>query len=154
MHEANGAQAEKRSRTAAEIIIQTFSQSRLCLWYNVEVEEMTMTLYDYLNLMPEGEELTVWDKDYDMETYFYGGKPDDAWDKAMSDLSQLLTITEIRSGGVIVNLSEVIENNMDKLEKADLFTDYDIDIIMAEMERDIAGNVSESWMQKFVDVLK
>ena len=154
MHEANGAQAEKRSRTAAEIIIQTFSQSRLCLWYNVEVEEMTMTLYDYLNLMLEGEELTVWDKDYDMETYFYGGKPDDAWDKAMSDLSQLLTITEIRSGGVIVNLSEVIENNMDKLEKADLFTDYDIDIIMAEMERDIAGNVSESWMQKFVDVLK
>ena len=113
-----------------------------------------MTLYDYLKLMPEGEELTVWDKDYDMETYFYGGKPDDKWDKAISDLSKLLTITEIRTGGVIVNLSEVIENNIDKLEKADLFTDYDIDIIMAEMERGIAGNVSESWMQKFVDTLK
>ena len=113
-----------------------------------------MKLYEYLTLMPEGGELTVWDKDYDMETYFYGGNPDDKWDKAMSDLSKLLTITEIRTGGVIVNLSEVIENNMDKLEKADLFTDYDIDIIMAEMERDIAGNVSESWMQKFVDVLK
>ena len=65
-----------------------------------------------------------------------------------------MTITEIRTGGVIVNLSEVIENNMDKLEEADLFTDYDIDIIMTEMERDIAGNVSENWMQKFVDVLK
>ena len=113
-----------------------------------------MKLYEYLDLMPKGEELTVWDKDYDMETYFYCGKTDDRWDKAMSDLSKLLTITEIRTGGVIVNLSEVIENNMDKLEKADLFTDYDIDIIMAEMERDIAGNVSESWMQKFVDVLK
>ena len=112
-----------------------------------------MKLYDYISLMPDGEELTVWDKDYDMETYFYGGKPDDKWDKAISDLSKLLTITEIRTGGVIVNLSEVIENNMDKLEKADLFTDYDIDIIMAEMERDIAGNVSESWMQKFVAAL-
>ena len=113
-----------------------------------------MTLHDYLNLMPEGEELTVWDKDYDMETYFYGGKPDDKWDKAISDLSKLLTIEEIRTGGVIVNLSEVIENNIDKLEKADLFTDYDIDIIMAEMERDIAGNVSENWMEQFVAALK
>ena len=113
-----------------------------------------MTLYDYLKLMPEGEELTVWDIDYDMETYFYGGKPDDKWDKAISDLSKLLTITEIRTGGVIVNLSEVIENNIDKLERTDLFTDYDIDIIMAEMERDIAGNVSESWMEQFVAALK
>lgn len=113
-----------------------------------------MKLYEYLDLMPEGEELTVWDIDYDMEVYFYGGKPADTWSKAISDLSKLLTITEIRNGGVIVNLSEVIENNMDKLERADLFTDYDIDIIMEEMERDIAGNVSDSWMQKFVSALK
>ena len=113
-----------------------------------------MKLYEYLDLMPEGEELTVWDIDYDMEVYFYGGKPADTWSKAISDLSKLLTITEIRTGGVIVNLSEVIENNIDKLEKADLFTDYDIDIIMAEMERDIAGNVSENWMEQFVVALK
>ena len=113
-----------------------------------------MKLYEYLDLMPAGEELTVWDKDYDMETYFYGGKPDDTWSKAKCDLSKLLTITEIRSGGVIVNLSSVIEKNMDKLEESDLFTDYDIDIIMAEMERDIAGNVSENWMEQFVAALK
>ena len=117
-------------------------------------EDKTMTLYDYLELMPEGEELAVWDVDYDMETYFYGGKPDDTWSKAISDLSKLLTITEIKSGGVIVNLSSVIEKNMDKLEESDLFTDYDIDIIMAEMERDIAGNVSENWMEQFVAALK
>ena len=94
-----------------------------------------MKLYEYLNLMPDGEKLTV-------------------WDKAICELSKLLTITEIRTGGVIVNLSEVIENNIDKLERTDLFTDYDIDIIMAEMERDIAGNVSESWMEQFVAALK
>ena len=41
-----------------------------------------MKLYEYLNLMPEGEELTVWDIDYDMEVYFYGGKPADTWSKA------------------------------------------------------------------------
>ena len=113
-----------------------------------------MTLYDYLNLMPEGEELTVWDKDYDMETYFYGGKPDDAWDKAMSDLSKFLTITEIRSGGVIVNLSEIIENKLDSLDKTDLFIRCDIDSIMDDIDNILAGYVSESWMQKFVDALK
>lgn len=113
-----------------------------------------MTLYDYLNLMPEGEELTVWDKDYDMETYFYGGKPDDAWDKTMSDLSQLLTITEIRSGGVIVNLSEIIENKLDSLDDMNLFIRCDIDSIMDDIDNILAGYVSESWMQKFVDALK
>ena len=120
----------------------------------IEAEGMTLTLYEYLNLMPEGEELTVWDKDYDMETYFYGGKPDDAWDKAMSDLSQLLTITEIRSGGVIVNLSEIIENKLDSLDKTDLFIRCDIDSIMDDIDNIFAGYVSESWMQKFVDALK
>ena len=113
-----------------------------------------MTLYDYLNLMPEGEELTVWDKDYGMETYFYGGKPDDAWDKAMSDLSQLLTITEIRSGGVIVNLSEIIENKLDSLDETNLFIRCDIDSIMDDIDNILAGYVSESWMQKFVAALK
>ena len=34
-----------------------------------------MKLYNYIKLMPEGEELTVWDIDYDMEVYFYGDKP-------------------------------------------------------------------------------
>lgn len=35
-----------------------------------------MTLYEYLKLMPDGDELTVWDADYEIETYFYGGNPD------------------------------------------------------------------------------
>ena len=118
------------------------------------MEDKRMKLYDYIKLMPEGEELTVWDKDYDMETYFYGGKPDDAWDKAMSDLSQLLTITEIRNGGVIVNLSEIIENKLDSLDKTDLFIRCDIDSIMDDIDNIFAGYVSESWMQKFVDALK
>ena len=113
-----------------------------------------MTLYDYLNLMPEGEELTVWDKDYDMETYFYGGKPDDKWDKAMSDLSKLLTIEEIRNNGVTVNLSEMIENKLENLDKADLFIRCDIDSIMDNIDNILAGNVSENWMEQFVAALK
>lgn len=113
-----------------------------------------MTLYDYLNLMSEGEELTVWDKDYDMETYFYGGKPDDAWDKAMSDLSKLLTIEEIRNNGVTVNLSEIIENKLDSLDKTDLFIRCDIESIMDDIDNILAGYVSENWMERFVAALK
>lgn len=43
-----------------------------------------MTLHDYISLMPDSEELTVWDKDYDIEVYFYGGQPDknDKWEMA------------------------------------------------------------------------
>ena len=40
-----------------------------------------MKLYDYIELMPPHEELTVWDSNYDMETYFYGGQPESNWEK-------------------------------------------------------------------------
>lgn len=113
-----------------------------------------MKLYDYIKLMPEGEELTVWDKDYDTETYFYGGNPDDKWDKSMSDLSKLLTIEEIRNNGVTVNLSEIIENKLESLNKADLFIRCDIDSIMDDIDNILAGNVSENWMEQFVAALK
>ena len=113
-----------------------------------------MKLYEYLDLMPAGEELTVWDKDYDMETYFYGGKPDDKWDKAMSDLSKLLTIEEIRNNGVTVNLSEIIENKLDSLDETNLFIRCDIDSIMDDIDNIFAGYVSENWMERFVAALK
>ena len=113
-----------------------------------------MTLYDYLKLMPEGEELTVWDIDYDIEVYFYGGKPADTWSKAISDLSKLLTIKEIRNAGVTVNLSNIIEKKIDKLEEAEMFYKCNIDIIMDCISDTIAGNVSEAWMEEFVNILK
>lgn len=116
-----------------------------------------MKLYEYLDLMPEGEELTVWDRDYDMETYFYGGKPDqsDKWEMTIDKLSHLLTIERISNRGVTVNLSEVIEKRIDKLKEADLFYYewWGIDEIMEEMESILAGNTSEEWMEKFVGIL-
>lgn len=115
-----------------------------------------MRLYEYLYLMPDGEELTVWDKDYDTESYFYSGKPesDDEWSKAMLDLSKLLTITEIRSNGVVVNLSDVIEKHIDKIAEHELFYKNYIESIMDGIDNILSGNVSESWMQEFVSVLK
>ena len=116
-----------------------------------------MTLHDYISLMPDGEELTVWDKDYDIEVYFYGGQPDmnDKWEIAIDELSHLLTIEKINSRGVTVNLSEVIKKHIGELEKADLFHDgcCDIDSIMESIESIISGNVSGEWMEKFVNIL-
>ena len=105
-----------------------------------------MKLYDYIKLRENGAEITVCDKEYDMEVYFYADKPDDDWNKAIEDLSKLLTITKIIKDSVEVNFSELIELKMDNIKKADLFGNYDIDEIMENLNYIIAGNVSEKWM--------
>ena len=115
-----------------------------------------MTLYDYLKTMYEGYELTVWDADYDMETYFYKDtdESEDPWNKAIVELSKMLTVTKVGKRGVYVNLSEVVESHIDNLKKEDLFNDCDIDAIMYDMDSILAGYVSENWMIKFVNALK
>lgn len=115
-----------------------------------------MTLYEHLKLMPQGEELTVWDNDYDMETYFYSDfdKEDNKWQVGMLELAKLLTIKKINKRGVTVDLSAIIENKIDELDKADLFIECDIDEIMYDMDNILAGCVSEEWLLKFVSVLK
>ena len=113
-----------------------------------------MTLYEYLKSREDGAEITVYDKDYDMESYFYNDVPDDEWSLAMEDLSKLLTVTKIIKDSVEVNFSELIESKMDNIKKADLFEECDIDEIMECLDYIIAGNVSEKWMCKFVEALK
>lgn len=114
-----------------------------------------MKLYDYLELMKEYDELTVWDDTYFMETYFYSDHVyDNDWDKSMDELAKLLTIKEIREHGVVVNLTELVENKMKELEQSKLFIHCDIDSIMCDMDNILAGYVSESWMEKFVNILK
>ena len=114
-----------------------------------------MTLYEYLSLVEYGDEITVWDKEYDIEMYFYGGMDeDDKWDKSISELSKLLTIVTIHPTGVTVNYSEVIEKHLADLNKADLFHKCTIDSIMYGINAIMSGYVSEDWMEKFVDTLK
>lgn len=114
-----------------------------------------MKLYDYLKTLEEGTELTVWDTDYDIESYFYNDEPeeDDDWQTSMLELAKLLDVTEIKKRGVIVNLSEVIEKKTNELKEADLFRKCTTDSIMNSMEGILAGYVSEEWFKKFVDVL-
>ena len=111
-----------------------------------------MTLYEYLEQTTDWE-VTVWDKDYDIETYFYKTDGKDKWDKAMNDLAKLLTISRISKDGLIVNLAEVIEKKIPQLEKADLFIKCKIEPIMYDIDNILAGNVSENWLEEFVKVL-
>lgn len=115
-----------------------------------------MKLYDYLVVLEEGTELTVWDEEYDMESYFYNDEPDenDDWQTSMLELAKLLDVTEVKERGVIVNLSEVIEKKLDELKEADLFRRCTTDSIMDNIEGILSGYVSEEWMKEFVNVLK
>ena len=115
-----------------------------------------MTLHEYLQNTSDWE-ITVWDKDYDMETYFYKATDENklnAWDKAMYEFAKLLTITSFSSEGVTVNMAEVIANKLPELKKADLFIRCNITAIMYDIDNVLAGFVSEEWMTKFVDVLR
>lgn len=111
-----------------------------------------MTLYEYLEQTTDWE-VTVWDKDYDIETYFYKTDGKDRWDKAMNGLAKLLTISRFSKEGLVVNLAEVIEKKIPQLKEADLFIVCKIDPIMNDIDNILAGYVSESWLEKFVEVL-
>lgn len=111
-----------------------------------------MTLYEYLEQTTDWE-VTVWDKDYDIETYFYKTDGKDRWDKAMNDLAKLLTISRFSKDGLVVNLAEVIEKKIPQLKEADLFIVCKIDPIMNDIDNVLAGCVSESWLEKFVEAL-
>lgn len=112
-----------------------------------------MTLYEYMNTNTD-DEVTVFDKDYDLETYFYKVSLSDAdeWDKAMIELSKLLEVVSTSKYGVTVNLADLIESKLDKL--GDWFYETDLDLIMEDIDRILAGNVSETWLTGFVDALK
>ena len=113
-----------------------------------------MTLYDMLP--KDGSETGITDRDYDMESYFYFTEDGDEWDMAMMDLAKILTADHVApSGNIVVNLSEVIEDHLKALRASDLFIskEVDLDEIMDGIETILAGNVSEDWMVKFVDIL-
>ena len=111
-----------------------------------------MTLYEYLQQTTDWE-VTVWDKDYDVEIYFYKTKGEDKWDKAMNDLAKLLTISRFSKDGLVVNLAEVIGNKIPVLKTKNLFNVCNINFIMFDIENILAGNVSENWLEKFVNAL-
>ena len=113
-----------------------------------------MTLYEYMRNHKDEEEITVWDSEYDMESYFYNDKPEISFEKSMKKLSKLLIVEDISEHGVVVDISGLIKNKLDKLKESDLFYRCTVDSIMNDMMAILSGNVGEEWMEKFVDVLK
>lgn len=125
-----------------------------------------MTLYEYIlddyahtyNI----KEYTVWDKDYDMESYFYGDmlEPDTVWDRAMQDIAHTVEVVEtakLDNGrtAIVTNFSQVIGNSIEAINKAELFTfDVDIDDVMDRIMPILSGNVSERWMSDFSQCLR
>ena len=112
-----------------------------------------MTLAEYI-LNSNEDEITVTDECFDMETYFYPFDMEEKWDRAMRKFAEMLTVKEIKHGTAIVNLSEVIENNLQNLKKTDLFTKCSLNAVMGSIESIIAGNVSEQWFERFVNTLE
>lgn len=116
-----------------------------------------MTLKEYIKRTPEYSEITVYDVAYDVETYFYNTPKSetDAWDKALDKLASKLTVVKVcKNCEVIVNLSDVIEENVSNPVFDELFVDVDTDSIMYDMPNILAGYVSESWLTKFADCLQ
>lgn len=112
-----------------------------------------MKLFEYLSLTEAGTEVIVLDSEYDIETYFYNDKPDDVWSESMQKLSEKLTVNKINQNGIVVNLSELIEQNITELNESGLFKECSLDSIMDVIESILSGNVSENWMKKFVEIL-
>lgn len=116
-----------------------------------------MTLFEFIRKHQDIDELTVWDKDYDIEIYFYPDcvNPADEWDEAMREIAKKLTIVaEDWNKGVTVNLSEVIKGNLNNGAFEDLFIYNNLESIMADIENIFAGYVSEKWMLDFARSLK
>jgi hypothetical protein len=87
-----------------------------------------MTLLDYIEQCPEGEEITVLDNTYDLEVYFYN-QVQDEWDEAMMKLASKLNVLEARQDSVVVDLYELIDANIENLENSGLFYDADTDAL-------------------------
>lgn len=122
-----------------------------------------MNLLEYMKQCEEDEEITVFDKDYDIELYFYGKGDNDEvreaeeWEKAYDKIAECLEVveelTDRDSPTVAVNLLEVIERSLKSGAMDDLFIFKNIDAVMGEMDLIFAGNVSEEWFVNFADAI-
>lgn len=119
-----------------------------------------MTLKDFVCARPEEDEFTVYDKDYDTEVYFYHPDMNEKWDIAMDEIAGLLTVVDYKEATekdnpcATVDLSGLIERNIDNGVFKDLFIHNDIDAIMDDIMNIFAGYVSEEWLTDFAESLR
>lgn len=114
-----------------------------------------MKLKELLKAMQDGTEITVVDNEWDVdECYFYNDFRDSKWDKPMEKLSNGLEIVEMLEHKVAVNFSEIIEKNIEEINKAELFeTPKSLEYIMVNLNLILSGMVSEEWFEEFVNII-
>lgn len=118
------------------------------------------TLYEYMMKHPDEYEFTVFDTNYDIETYFYNpSDPEepDEWETAILELAKLLPINnsvEPDIDEIIIDLGQLIMCHLEAIKKTDLFNTTNIDDIIESMPSILAGNVCQEWMDKFINILK
>lgn len=122
-----------------------------------------MTLYDYIkqtthdsNENGEGiAEYAVTDVDYDIETYFYyEGWDADDWAIAKNIIAKHLNVVEvIEPDRVVVDLSPMIERNINNGTFEKLFIRNNVDDIMDDIMAIFSGYVSEEWLMEFAESL-
>lgn len=114
-----------------------------------------MKLFEYLAMTEEDAEITITDKEYDTETYIYNSKPSDKWDELIIELEKMVSVVEVKSWGtVVVDFTKLLESKIDKITKSGLFGSNDIEDLVCTMDGIISGNVSEKWLEKFIETLK
>lgn len=120
-----------------------------------------MTLKDYILTCDENEEITVIDNTTGYSCgYFYNDECDpgeldlnDDWFNQIDRLAKKLTVTWAGNHECIVNMFELLDKNKDAIIEHNMFYSSTPRSWAQCMHSIISGNVSESWLKEFVDLL-
>ena len=123
-----------------------------------------MTLYEFMKTY-DSWELTCWDKEIDVEFYFYNNDEaeaeNDPWDYAMMRLSKLLEVVEVVEGepgmreGVVVDMYRLIDKHLAAMKAAHIIGKHaDTADVVEDMEMILAGNLTEEDFDEFVSALE
>lgn len=123
-----------------------------------------MTLYEFMKTY-DSWEVTCWDKEIDVEFYFYNEDDaeaeNDLWDSTMLRLSKLLEVVEVVDGepgmreGVVVDMYGLIEKHLAQLKAAHIIGKRtDTADVVENMEMILAGNLTEKEFDEFVSALE
>lgn len=115
-----------------------------------------MTLKEYILTCDENAEITVEDKTTGYSCgYFYNDDfdSDDEWFKQIDRLAQKLTVQDTGDCWCKVSMFELVDAHKDAIRERELFYRPTPISWMQCMHSIISGNVSESWLKEFVDLL-
>lgn len=114
-----------------------------------------MKLSEYLVHCKDGAEVTVFDKEYDMETYFYNDPIEEDFDKAVSLIAQCVDVVELyENDGVTVDFWGVIEKARQALIDSGFYPEgSSTEYLMNDVAPILAGNLSEASTLEWAQII-